>query len=193
MKESSKQTIDRASLGFADIAEKQFEFLKDLGFSLFETSPTIVKFKMDEIEARVYHGRQSYEVGFEICRGKKCHSIGALIRIVDTAAGDHYRNPAATTRDGLSKILGDVAALVKHYCLPALRDDPECFVKLEAQAIELAGILGLDVLESQLRPKAEEAFRQRDYSKAAELYRKILQRLSPTEIKKLDFAEKHRQ
>ena len=42
----------------------------------------------------------------------------------------------------------------------------------------------------RLRPQAADAFRRKDYAKAAELYGSIRASLSPAEIKKLAFAEK---
>lgn len=41
----------------------------------------------------------------------------------------------------------------------------------------------------KLRPQAEQAFREGNYSKAAELDGRIRERLSPAEVKKLAFAE----
>jgi len=44
------------------------------------------------------------------------------------------------------------------------------------------------VLEGQLRPKADDAFRRGDYREAAELYERIQPRLTPAEKKKLSIA-----
>ena len=41
-----------------------------------------------------------------------------------------------------------------------------------------------------MRPKAEEAFRNGDYRRAAELYEEIVPRLTPAEAKKLALARK---
>jgi hypothetical protein len=48
----------------------------------------------------------------------------------------------------------------------------------------------MDVLASHVRPKTEAAFRERRYREAADLYEKIRARLTPTEVKKLEFARK---
>jgi hypothetical protein len=41
-------------------------------------------------------------------------------------------------------------------------------------------------------PEAREAFRRKEYGRAAELYESIRDRLTPAEIKKLEYAQKHR-
>ncbi len=48
----------------------------------------------------------------------------------------------------------------------------------------------MDVLEAQVRPRAEEAFRMGNYQKSAELYEEIFERLTPAELKKLAFARR---
>jgi hypothetical protein len=81
---------------------------------------------------------------------------------------------------------------MKRYGTAALRADPQFFAMLEKQRKQWSEEYALDVLTDQLRPQADEAFHRGDYSKAAELYAQIRDRLTPAEIKKLALAEKRR-
>ncbi|MCC6924117.1 MAG: hypothetical protein IT525_13835 [Nitrosomonas sp.] len=80
------------------------------------------------------------------------------------------------------------AKVSKRYCRSALDGDPQLFSILESERKSWSEEYALDVLADQLRPQADEAFRQRNYAKSAELYSRIRDRLSPAEIKKLSIA-----
>ena len=79
--------------------------------------------------------------------------------------------------------------LLKRYGRSALDGDLLFFSSLEGERKLWSEEYALDVLTEQLRPQADEAFRQKDYSKAVELYSRIRERLSPVELKKLSIAE----
>jgi hypothetical protein len=85
--------------------------------------------------------------------------------------------------------LKELSLLLKRYGRSALDGDPQLFASLEGERKLWSEEYALDVLTEQLRPQADEAFRQKDYSKAAELYSRIRERLSPAELKKLSIAE----
>ncbi len=141
-----------------DAVRERFAFLGDLGFSEVESLPTLVRYGNGDLEVSIYHGRRSFELGFELCRYGACYSISELIRVADSEAAERYRNYAATTPDGIAAGLTQLEELVKRYGKRALRDDPAFFATLEEQRKSWAEGYALDVLESQLRPKAEAAF-----------------------------------
>jgi len=179
---------ERTRLNFADAVRKRFAFLGDHGFTEVESLPTIVRYRKDDLEIDVYHGRQSFDVGFGIARGSTRYSLSELIRAADPAAAESYRNEAATTANGIAEALAHLQELVRRYGARALPGDAEYFSALESQRESWAKEYALDVLEGQVRPKAEAAFRDGDYRQAAELYEKIRARLSATELKKLALA-----
>jgi len=90
---------------FAETVTEKFMFLNDLGFSLVEALPTFVQYRKDGIKINIYHGRQSYELGFEIVRLGKRYSMSELIRIIDPEAAARYRNATATTQKSLTEEL----------------------------------------------------------------------------------------
>jgi hypothetical protein len=93
---------------------------------------------------------------------------------------------------GALPALEELRGLMKRYAGSALDGDPKLFSALERERKSWSESYALDVLADQLRPQADEAFRQKDYARAADLYSRIRERLSPTEVKKLRVAEERR-
>jgi hypothetical protein len=115
-----------------------------------------------------------------------------IIRIVDPNTAEDFRYVTATTPEDITSGLEKLSSLMKHYGRKAIEGDSKFFSILENQRKLWAEDYALDVLAEQLRPQANEAFRRKDYSKAADLYSRIKKRLSPIEIKKLSHAEEQR-
>lgn len=180
---------NRAHLNFAKEARKAFAFLDDLGFSEIEALPTLVRYRKGSVEVDVYHGRQSYEIGAGVTAFGTRYAISEIIRHVDPKVEKHFRYPATTTPEGVVAGLDELSSLMERYGRLALDGDPQLFSTLESERQSWSEEYALDVLADQLRPQADEAFRQRNYAKSAELYSRIRERLSPAEIKKLSIAE----
>jgi hypothetical protein len=100
MRQGEDVDPDRTLLNFEGAAISRFDFVKDLGFELSAALPTIVRYRRDDLELRIYHGRQSFEVGLEVGHGEELFSLGELIRSADPAAADRYRLPTARTAHG---------------------------------------------------------------------------------------------
>ena len=182
---------ERTRLNFANAVSEKFAFLKDSGFSEVESLPTLVRYRNrgSDVEVSIYHGRQSFEIGFELFRHGARYSISELIRVADVEAAERYRNCSATTPGGVATCLTQLEELVRKYCERALSADLSFFATLEEQRKSWADEYALDVLTEQLRPKAEAAFRQGNYRQAADLYERIRPRLSAAELKKLALAK----
>jgi hypothetical protein len=175
---------ERTRLNFAHAVRERFAFLDDMGFSEVESLPTLVRYRSDQLEVTLYHGRQSFELGFEISRDGARYAISELIGVADAEAAKRYRNFAATTSAGIIEGLNQLAELVTRYGDRALRGDSAFFAMLEDHRKSWSEGYALDVLEKQLRPKAQAAFQQGNYREAAELYERIRPRLSAAEEKK---------
>lgn len=186
-------TSDRDYINFAEETRKAFAFLCELGFSEVEILPTLVRYRKGCVEVDVYHGRQSYEIGAGVTAFGTRYAISEIIRHMDPDTAKQFHYAAATTPEGVVAGLEVLIVLMKRYGCSALDSDPQYFSLLEGERKSWSEEYALDVLAGQLRPQADEAFRQRDYSKAADLYSSIRERLSPAEIKKLSVAEKRRE
>jgi len=183
---------DRAHLNFESAARERFGFLNDLGFSEIEAHPTLIRYRKDGVEVDVYHGRLSYEIGAGISYLGTRYAMAEIIRAVDPEAAKRYGGALTSTAEGVVAALEELSSLMKCYGVAALRGDPQFFSTLEEKHKIWVEDYWLDGLARQLRPQADEAFHRGDYSKAAELYARIRDRLSPAEIKKLALAEKRR-
>jgi hypothetical protein len=115
--------------------------------------------------------------------------MSEIVRANDPEAAKAYRNAVAQTPEGVAVGTQALSALMRLYGAAALRGDSQFFVRLANQRAQWAKEYALQVLADQLRPQAEDAFRRRDYSKAAELYGRIRDDLSPAEAMKLALAE----
>jgi len=189
MRANSDSNRERARLGFADAARRNFGFLVAMGFAEVGSTPTMIRYQRGGLELAVYHGRRSFELGFEAARRGERYSIEELIRVEDPGLAGTYRNFVATTPDEVDAGLVRLGDLVSRHCERALSDDPAFYTKLEAQRKTWAESFALDVLAAQMRPQAEAAFRSGDYRKAAELYERIRPVLSATELKRLTLAK----
>lgn len=186
-------TLDRSHLKFEDKVRNAFAFLSELGFSEVEALPTLVRYRKDGVEVDVYHGRQSYEIGVGVTAFGTRYAISEIIRANDPETEKRFRYPATTTSEGVISGLEELSSLMKRYGHSALDGDRQFFSMLENQRKLWAKEYAQDVLARQLRPQADEAFRQKDYSKAADLYSRIKEQLSLAEIKKLNLAKKRRE
>lgn len=182
---------NRAYPSFAEEARKAFAFLSDLGFSEIEVQPTLVRYKKGDIEVDVYHGRQSHEIGASVTTLGSRYTISEILRYVEPKVEKTFHYPATTTPKGIATGLSTLSALMKRYGRSALDGDMNLFSALEIERKSWSEEYAIDVLTDQLRPLANEAFRQKNYAKSAELYSQIKDRLSKADLKKLSIAEKH--
>lgn len=180
---------DRLHLGFIEKTRKAFTFLNDLDFSEIEALPTLVRYRKDDVEVDVYHGRQSYEIRVGITAFGIQYSSSEIIRVSDIEVYKQFRYPMTSTAEYMITGLEEISSLMKRYGSVALSGDSNFFSKLKEHRILWSEEYALDVLAEQLRPKATEAFKHKDYATVVELFSRIRERLSPAEIKKLSIAE----
>ncbi len=174
---------------FVNGVKSEFDFLLEMNFRVVESQPTLVRYRNKNLEVSIYQGRQSFEVGFEITFGDTMYSLEEFIRVLDPEFSKNFSLQATSHADKLAPILSNLSALVKRYCANSLRGDPDLFQKIDGCRKIWRKEFALDVLESQVRPKAESAFREKDFASAASLYASISARLSPAEVKKMEFAK----
>lgn len=184
---------DRVHLNFESAARKSFAFLNDLGFVEIESLPTLIRYRKNDVEVDVYHGRKSYEVGAGVSGYGTRYAMSEIIRATDPTVDSQYRDWAATTPEGVASGLEKLGSLMKYYGIRALSGDHQFFLELEQQRKSWSEEYALDVLAKQVRPKAADAFRRGDYATASELYARIRSRLSQAELKKLAIAKEREQ
>lgn len=181
---------DRTRLNFADAVARRFRFLEGMGFIEGESEPTEVYYQNKDLLVRISHGKSSFELRLELVRGEETFSLQELVRVTSPEAAEEYRAFAATTAPEMMVGVDKLARLTEIYLPRALDTLPGLFDRLRANRQVWADSLALDVLERQVRPKAEEAFRLGHFGYAAELYGRIYPRLTSTEKKKLKMAQR---
>lgn len=192
-----RNTFSRTALNFPAAVRVAFHFLGEFGFQEIDAEETIVRYATDRIFLNVYHGRSSYEIGIEVGlldeNGSDAggYSLSEFIRLTKPEEGARLRYFCATTPDEVQTGLERLAAQVKQHVARALKGDETIFPELEHQQQEWARAFAADVGYRQVSPKAAEAFRQKEYQKAAELYESIREKLTPAELTKLEYAKKH--
>ena len=172
------------------VVRQEFAFVGDFGFREVDALPTIVRYLKDDLQLNVFHGRMSYEISMEIGRNDDLYPLWSLIHAIDPEAEASYRPWAATTSAAVTSGVERLATLVRRYGARALRGDPAFFEELRKVCDSWAHDYALDVLVSQVRPKAAAAFRDGRYREAMELYEEITERLTAAERAKLAFCRK---
>lgn len=180
---------DHPQLHFIQKVRESFSFLVDGGFAETEASPTVVRYRNGDIEVGVYHEPRRYELEADIAVTGIRYALSEIMRASDPDAISYYPITTTTKPEVIAAAIEKLGVLMQRYGMAALRSGPHFFSMIDEQRKQGKEKFALDVLERQLRPQAEEAFRRKDYSKAAELYGRIRERLSPAEAKKLALAE----
>jgi hypothetical protein len=193
MSDVDRKQEDRAWLGFAPAVEDAFSFLLELGFHIAESAPTIVRYEKDGLFVIVYHGRHSWEIGFEIGRQDETFSMYRMLASASAEEADEYRNPTAGNPTAVDSSVKKIAELVRRYGRDALEADPVFFARMRQQRQDWAKAFELQVRADQNRPRAEAAFREGRYREAAELYEEMAAALTPVEKKKLALARRRSQ
>lgn len=191
-------TINRSNLRFAEEIQKHLSFLtKQYTFNVVFTNHTFVRFESDLVFVNVYHGRSSYELGIEIGRlgfpdeMAQGYTLSELIQLADSDKSAKFKLFAARTPDTVRKGVLQLARLFRTYADKALCGDHAIFGKLHRQREQWKKTFAREVLLAQSRPRAEAAFRRKDYQEVVRLLESLRDALTASELKKLQYAHKH--
>ena len=184
--------LARVRLGFADAVAKRFAFLEALGFQQVDRSATVVHYRKDDIEVRIWHEPLSYELDFVIARREGKYGITDLMRVSDPQAATRFRLYAASTEAGVMEGVDQLATLAERFGGAAFRGDSSFFLAMNEARGRWREQTQIEETERDLRLQAEEAFGQSDYRRAVELYERIRPQLTPAELKRLAIATRRR-
>lgn len=189
---------DRARLAFAEQALSAFDFLKkEYDFHVVEAEPTFVRYESPSVFVNIYHGRASFELGFEVGRlsdetGKEeqPYSLSMIIELMGAQDETGYTFLQASTQERVKEFVPKLASLVKSYAASALKGDPSTFKQLAVTRSQMSDQLHKDMKLRDVREQAAKAWQTKNYVKLADLYESIFEDLTPAEIKKLDYVNK---
>jgi hypothetical protein len=192
----NNSTRTREQLGFAEAVITCFSFLvEEYGLSLVTQETTYLRFESNAVFVNVYHGRLSYEVGVEIGEQQKANSVlergfvlGEIIAMTDYDIGAKFCFYQATTPELIMKSVTQTAELVKAYARPALSGDRSFFEGLSKVRSRMSREYLKEMEMGRVRQEAEVAWREKHYEQLVELYEAVKDDLTPSEIKKLEYA-----
>ena len=192
------KAADRARLGFVQVVLSSFSFLvNDHNFRVMKTEPTFVRYESADVFVNIYHGRASFELGFEMGRlndgsgmEEQPYSLDMIIELMGAKEETGYTFLQASTPTRVKELVPKLAKLVKTYAAPLFTGDPHTFEQLMQTRLQMSNQLYDDMRLRDVRRKADKAWQARDYVALVDLYESILEHLTPAEIKKLQYVKK---
>lgn len=188
----------RAELGFAEAALSAFSFLSSqYDFHLVKVEPTFVRYESPILFVNIYHGRGSFELGFEIgllekdsAQKESAFSLGDVLDLLEIREETGYTFLQASTVERVKTLVPTLATLVQNYADPVLRSEAGVFDRLTYLQSKKSDELLKEWSLREVREKAAKAWQERNYSELASLYESISEDLTAAESKKLEYAKK---
>jgi hypothetical protein len=196
---SENISSDRGRLGFTERVKSSFSFLsEEYDFRVVKTEPTFVRYESSDVFVNIYHGRASFELGFEIGRlddgtGKEesAYTLSMIIEHMGAQKTTGYRFFECSTEDSLKQCVPKLASLVQNYAPSFLGGDPGAYKQLSKTRSDISTRITKDFKLRAVRERAIGAWRSRDYARVADLYESIFEDLTQSEIKKLHYCKDH--
>jgi hypothetical protein len=173
-----------------------FAFLEDFGFKPVEIRDTFVRYEAQGSRfVNVYYGRSSYELKFEVGRGRESGVVERYYPIdfakQHGSSEEHYFQ--ASTADRVQQFVPRLAAFLRAHGTDALRGDESAFETLKIIQRGQSDALRLTWALEDARREAREAWLAKDYDRVVQVYAPIADKLMPSERKKLDYARRYRE
>lgn len=174
-------SADRSALGFEAAVGRYFAFLEDWGYEVAKAGSTFVRFERTPLFVNVFHGRGSYELGAEVGRTTVRHGepveqsfpIGYLATVIGGTAQEAYRTRTATTAAQVDRFVAELGQWLEAYGEQALEGDEATFEAL-SEAVAKESTRQMDTMRAtELRRRADEAWRARDYATVVQAYDEI--------------------
>lgn len=182
---------NRHKLKFEYEVHKAFGFLiEEYKCKCVSSDVTIVRYESDKIKINIYHGKGSYELGFQIAlKNRKSEGeelFFSLKEIIDYYEGCDFKPFQTSTEAGVQKFVPIMAELVKKYALEGIKGDENFFINLSKNRTKWFTKYIIDMV----RPEAEKAWKDKDYNRYIELMGEYENQLLPSEKKKIEFIRK---
>jgi hypothetical protein len=192
-------TFDHDQLGFVAEVTSAFRFLStDYGFRCIRIDPSFVRYESSLTFINIYHGRRSSELGVEIGKlenisglQENWYTIGEVLDLIGVRKKLGFTFFQASTRERVQMLVPKLAEYVKEYAKPILEGNLQIFERLHDLRHKKSEEYIKDMRLSQIREEAEKVWHKKDYAKLVELYNSMKDDLTPVEVKKLEYAQKH--
>jgi len=190
---------ERYKLGFREEVLSQFNYLiTEYGFQCVKTEVTLVRYESQKVFINIYHGRASYELNVEIgllinsfILGEQNYTLTELVELEGAPNGTYQAYFQVSSQAGVKKFVPIIAKYVKEHAHNILIGDKSTFERLAQIRTQMSDKYLVKMTLDRVRPRAEEAWKDKRYREFVELYEPIKNDISPTESKKLVYAKKH--
>jgi hypothetical protein len=180
----------RRFLRFRETVMAEFRFLESLGLRIETANETYVRYLGSVASIEVFHGRSSYELGVNVIREDVTYSLNEFAEMLAASRGttSTLQPFAATDAHSVEGGVRRLSMALKEVIELIAENGAATYEELHKRREIRRHKLALASMADRVRPKADEAFREKDYGRAAELYQSIREDLSPAELRRLNIA-----
>ena len=184
---------------FEGFVRKDFRFLETkYDFNLTEAKTnyhySFVRYESKKVYVAAYYCPTRYEcdIAFGILsENTPSYSIGELLSLeTDFNSLPKYTFEKLTQAEVTERDVSWFASILKKYGVEYLKGNPTVFKKLKENREQKSKEYTQEIMNQQLKQKAENAWKQKDYEVVAKSYKSIEKFLSPAEKRKLEYAER---
>jgi len=189
---------------YEKLVKSNFSFLiENYGFKLSNIersgdSCIALKYLSERLFFNLHYGSPGFEldffigrIGFEDKPNKDGFTSGDLLFLSDDVRWKNYKLYSAHSYENLCKCLPKLAELLKSYGVGCLKGDAPTYEKILFEKKRKINQWCNDQELKQAKKAASVAWENKDYSKFIEAFEPVVNALSSSEKKKLEYARKH--
>lgn len=188
---------NREELQFPKLVIRYFKFLeRDFNFIVSRTTNTLVRYQSELLFINIYHGRNSYEIGFELgvigSLNTAVYDLPVILKTLVPAYKGLLYFQASNYAD-LKDCIKTISRIVIEYCKEALygkelvlAEINNTYNTINKEATKLYSI-------KPIQDKALQAWQRKDYFEVVRLYTSIENEINQLERQRLIFARKNLQ
>jgi hypothetical protein len=179
-------------------ARQHFDFLvSSKGYRCTASTPYGVRFESaSAFVDLVFDGNRSFELDLYV--GKKTrknsqyfsYSLGEILKLRKAPEAKSMSLVSVTSERALASFVEIFARLLKNYGSDLIEGNQEGFLRLEEQRRNDSAAYAHECELRAARKRANEAWGKKDYSAVVRAFEPVRAALTPSEMKKLEIAEK---
>lgn len=187
-----RQMKDRRSLGFEEAVRTLLEpVLNRYGFVRVEESSHLVQFESPHVSLALLHQPVSYELDLVVTRKDWPDRHFSLQDVLEATQGAKPTFFQASSADRVSLCVTLITQLLQEYGDGVLRGDMDAYDRMAKAQDARSQELTNEVVSRPIREAAEAAWKNKDYVQVKRLYESVRGDLTPTEVRRLNYAAAH--
>lgn len=191
-----KKLSNRNALGFKDSVLLAFNFLLENGrFNCTEANDYIVRFESSTVSVLVTHDPLSYEISVVVGLVSDPEAVATVEEIAKLFGAPTLQslgNCEATSVKTVNFIVSELAQLLRKYGDVALRGEQRVFQQIKTVRSCVASAYTQSLQVGFAIEQSQEAWQQNDYRRVVELLLPYQKWLTGVQLKRLQYAQKHK-